>query len=154
MDSVTAAQPGTVALRQSALAQGVETGAGAQLLRLAQRVSRRDLETQLYLLELRAREGNIEESLRHYDALLLSRPETSSMLLGILARGLGDRDLRKALAEYAGRDWVINLIRRSTASRGLIGFGGSDQVEDGFEIIIGGHQGRREAVEQVGIPWW
>jgi len=104
------------ALRQSALAKGLESGAGAQLLQLSHRVSRRDLETQLYLLELRAREGNIEESLRHYDALLSTRPETSSMLLGILARGLDDPDLRKALASYAGRDWFINLIRRSARS--------------------------------------
>lgn len=104
------------ALRQSALAKGLETEAGAQLLLLSHRVSRRDLETQLYLLEMRAREGNIEESLRHYDALLSTRPETSSMLLGILARGLSDPDLRKALANYAAREWFINLIRRSATS--------------------------------------
>ena len=49
------------------------------------------------------------------------------------------------------RGFWLGLIRRATASCGLIGFRGSDQVQDGFEIIIGGDKGGCKAVEQVCI---
>lgn len=106
------------ALRQLALGDGIEQAQGLRLLKLADQVSRRDAETQLYLLEFAAQAGNIQESLRHYDALLSVQAPTGPVLLGILARGLGDPALRAALLPYAGRGWFGVLIRQGAGQGG------------------------------------
>lgn len=106
------------ALRDLALAVGIETPEGLRLLRLASAVSRQDLKTQLYLLEYTAQTGDLDASLRHYDAVLSAHPATSSLLLGILARGLVDPGLSNRLVPYASRSWFVPLIRETAGTQG------------------------------------
>lgn len=104
------------ALRQLALEDGLENASGVQLLQLAAQVSRRDRDTQLYLLEMNAQAGDMPAALRHYDALLSANPQTGPVLLGILARGLNDPALRAALLPYAARSWFPGLVRQATSA--------------------------------------
>ena len=101
------------ALRRLALDEGTAATETIEILRLASKVSRRDRDTQLFLLEAEAQAGNNAASLRHYDALLLTGSELNPDLLGILASGLPDPRLRSALLPYADRSWFLALIRRA-----------------------------------------
>jgi hypothetical protein len=106
------------ALRELAIRSGPGSPIGDRFLRLSDQVSRRDLTTQLYLLELQARSGENENALRHYDAALSVYPSVRGFLLPILVRGLEDPDLRAKLRLYADRPWFDDLIRRAAGSQG------------------------------------
>ena len=93
-------------------------GTGASLrtvraqMKLSERVSGRDLPTQLWLLEDAVSRGNVGEVLQHYDRALSVHPGTYVQLYPVLAGAIADRNIRLALAPYirAGRPWTYDYI--------------------------------------------
>lgn len=75
---------------------------------LAERVSRRDLGTQLWLIERSAAAGDVAETLRHYDLALTTEPGSGALLYPVLASAISDSAISDALLPYvrADRPWV------------------------------------------------
>ncbi len=100
------------ALRELATAAG-QTDIG--LLKLADRVSRRDPTTQILLLDEAARAGDLDQALRHYDVLLSTRPSAAPALYAQLAIALENEEIRQKLKAYGKRDWFSGLIAFAAA---------------------------------------
>lgn len=85
------------------------------LLELAERMSRRDLQTQLWLIEANARAGKVDQTLVHYDTALRTNSDAGTILLPILGAAIGDEEIRRALAPYLRREapWFVPLVRTS-----------------------------------------
>lgn len=90
-------------------------GDGQALFFLAERLSRRDLQTQFLLIENSARQGSVSATLAHYDRALSVHPEAGRMLYPVLAKALTEQPVRAGLADYAGRRWFPRLIASSIA---------------------------------------
>ncbi len=105
-------------LRVMALEQGQQGAQSDRLLKLSAAVTRRDRETQIYLLEARARAGDIAGTLAHYDALLSTTPELAGLLFGVLGQALSDRSVVAGLADYRGRQWLPGLVRHAAGAGG------------------------------------
>lgn len=92
------------------VAETDQSGAGAKLLRLAERVSRRDSLTQLLLIDQASRAGDIQATLAHYDRAISVHPATSAQLFPILARAIDDPGIRAGLARLTPRPWFSAFI--------------------------------------------
>ena len=101
-------------------------GAGQGLVGLAERVSRRDLDSELFLIDWADQQGNFAQTLRHYDHILMVYPDQKEKLFPPLASGLAEPEVRKALVTFASRPWlrdfVINAIDYDVAPTYLMDF--------------------------------
>lgn len=99
------------ALRVAGVATDVRgnTAQGAAQLLMADRISRRDLLTQLWALEEAVERGDTAGALRRYDIALRIKPDTQQLLFPILAGAVADAPIRVALRPYfqARRTWVM-----------------------------------------------
>ena len=117
----------SAALRSLAISEGPRGAAGSQaLIALAERVSRRDAASELLLIDAAARQGNVAQTLRHYDHLLTVFPETRQQLFPRLASELAEPAVREALLPLASRPWlrdfVVNAIDHDVAPAYLMDF--------------------------------
>lgn len=80
----------------------------AETMRVAYRASRRDVVSQLYLIESASASGDVQATLRHYNVALLTHPELNAALLPILSSAIAYPEIRTALRPYlqAGAEWV------------------------------------------------
>lgn len=100
-----------IAMSQLGMAIAVQrAGAGGTQFAAAEHISRRDLATQLLLIELSAQNGDVTAALSHYDRALLVYSAASRQLYPLLARALSDPDIRAALAKYAARPWAVDFL--------------------------------------------
>lgn len=105
-----------MALRQVGfVAELKREGSGLLSLHLAERVSRRDLATQLALIEHSALKGDAIAALRHYDRALSVQPDADAQLFPVLARALGHEDIRQGLTAYIQRPWFTRFVYRALA---------------------------------------
>lgn len=68
-----------------------------RLLNYAQRLSRRDLQTQIWAIEAAVTRGDIRGALRHYDIALRTSSKAPDLLFPVLASAISDADIRAAL---------------------------------------------------------
>lgn len=82
------------------------------LMKLSDQLSRRDLGTQVWLVNHNVALNDATESLRHYDTLLRASTEIQPVLFPILQRALGEPSIRAAFAPYirSGAPWLPNFI--------------------------------------------
>lgn len=82
------------------------------LMGLAERVSKRDLLTQLWLIEDAVQRDHLGDALAHYDRALSVFPASRNMLFPILAAALNLSDIRRTLAPYirANRPWAYDFV--------------------------------------------
>lgn len=80
----------------------------AETMRVAYRASRRDVVSQLYLIESASASGDIQATLQHYNVALLTHPELNAALLPILSSAIAYPEIRTALRPYlqAAAEWV------------------------------------------------
>ena len=76
--------------------QGEVVGA-RRLMRYAQRLSRRDLATQIWAIEDAVSRQDIREALDHYDIALRTGRQASTILFPVLASAIDHPDVRRAL---------------------------------------------------------
>lgn len=89
-----------------------------RLFGLSDRLSRRDLATQLWLIEDAVRRNDVPGALRHYDSALRTKMESRQLLLPILASAAEDRELWPALAPFVNAEnpWLNAFIRQALSS--------------------------------------
>lgn len=87
-----------VAWRTLALTVPDGSSRSTELLGIAQRLSRRDVPTQLALLELQVRQGNILGALQHYDVILRISTAYDALLFPVLAKASAEPQIRQPLA--------------------------------------------------------
>lgn len=94
--------------------QGNETGA-QRLMAYAEKMSRRDMPTQLWLIESSVRNDDIASALRHYDRALATSPRSGEALFPLLIGAAEDPKIRAPLARILAarppwwRDFAAHL---------------------------------------------
>jgi hypothetical protein len=69
-------------------------------VRMAARLSRRELGAQLWLIEASARNGSVADTLAHYDIALRTKPDTHVILFPRLLSSIENTEIRMALKPY------------------------------------------------------
>ncbi|MFM9829185.1 MAG: hypothetical protein ACKVOB_10655 [Sphingomonas sp.] len=92
--------------------------AGSRLLNLSQRLSRRDLRTQIVLIEQAVGRGDVNGALRHYDLALSTNNAAGDLLFPVLGRAIAAPQVRDSLATYVRRDpsWLRRFLVHYIAS--------------------------------------
>jgi hypothetical protein len=105
--AVLASSPlSALALRQLALAWPLGRGGASQkLLLLAERVSRRELGTQVALLGIASRDGDAVAAVSRLGRVLTVLPESGSDLHPVMAAALADPGVRRALLDRTSERW-------------------------------------------------
>jgi hypothetical protein len=100
-------------LALSAGLQGHEN-LSARLFFFSQRLSRRDLPTQLWMIEWRVRQNDVAGALRHYDIALRTSPSSSELLMPILVAATSEPKIIDPLAAVLRRDppWSRSFYTR------------------------------------------
>lgn len=77
-------------------------------LHLAERLSRRDVLTQLALIETAVNAGQVDTALRHYDHALSIYPDMRTILFPLLANGMAEPDIQRGIVALARRQrpWI------------------------------------------------
>lgn len=75
-----------------------DAAGGKRWMEYSQKLSRRDLQAQLWALEDAVSRGNVPEALRHYDIALRTSKLAPDILYPVLASAIKDEDIREALA--------------------------------------------------------
>ncbi|HMP55290.1 MAG TPA: hypothetical protein PKD92_01800 [Novosphingobium sp.] len=77
-----------------------QSARAVEFARLANRVTRRDLLSQLILIDHAARSGQAGRALDHYDAALRAHPSSRPVVFPILKKALASPSIRRDLAPY------------------------------------------------------
>ena len=88
------------------------------LLGASERVTRRELLTQLILIEFAVQRGQIGRALAHYDRALSVHPESGALLYPVLGRAIADPAIRRGLLPYveADRPWIPGFLSQTIDS--------------------------------------
>ncbi|HMS19161.1 hypothetical protein [uncultured Sphingorhabdus sp.] len=89
-----------------------------RLVRMAARLSRREPGAQLWLIEASARNGDVAQTLIHYDIALRTKPDTSTILFPRLLSAIDDKDIRTALRPYirAQDNWALAFLNHANVN--------------------------------------
>jgi hypothetical protein len=81
-------------------------------VRMAARLSRREPGAQLWLIEASARNGDVAQTLIHYDIALRTKPDTQTILFPRLLAAIEDPEIRSALNPYIRADngWASGFL--------------------------------------------
>jgi hypothetical protein len=87
-------------------------------VRMAARLSRREPGTQLWLIEASARNGDITQTLVHYDIALRTKPDTQAILFPRLLSAIEDPKIRIALKPYirGNNGWAAGFLYFANSS--------------------------------------
>lgn len=89
-----------------------------RFVRMAARLSRREPGAQLWLIEASARNGDVAQTLVHYDIALRTKPDTQTILFPRLLNAIEDREIRAALKPYirGKNDWAPAFLYFANAN--------------------------------------
>ncbi|WP_447728372.1 hypothetical protein [Sphingomonas koreensis] len=119
-----------VALRLIGLSASVKGGfaAGRPAMSAANRLTRRDLPTQFWLIEEAVSRGDVAGALSHYDHALRTRPGSQQLLFPVLTAAVEDPALWPAFGRYVREpapwlgDFARFAIRNSAKPRSIAAF--------------------------------
>jgi hypothetical protein len=86
------------------------TSKSGQLLALADRVSRRDLLTEVLMSQAAARKADASGALRHLNAALSTSSRASTVIFPLLTKVLSDPMLRPVTAHYLAQSWGDDFL--------------------------------------------
>ena len=92
-----------------------------RLFTYSQKLSRRDLQTQIWAIEDAVTRGNVPEALRHYDIALRTSKRAPDLLFPTLSKAIADTDVRTSLVAILAKrpGWgpqFINYLANSSVS--------------------------------------
>ena len=89
------------------------------LMALSERMSRRDIGTQLWMAQHRAYQNDVKGALRHIDIGLRTTPESRAMLFPLLMTALTDQNFQTAFASYVSESpsWIASFIDYALSQR-------------------------------------
>jgi hypothetical protein len=95
-----------------ALDAAVKPDQARSLMQLAGQLTRRDLGTQLWLVEDAVKEDNVEQALTHHDLALRTNYEASPILFPVLANALSDEVLQHSFGRFikANPPWLAEFL--------------------------------------------
>lgn len=99
---------------------GSDAKGAAKAFDVADQLSRRDLTTQLWLVETAVQNQDVAGALRHYDTALRTREESQQVLFPVLTKAVENAALWPAVARYVREpapwlaDWARYAVRNST----------------------------------------
>ena len=85
-----------------------------QIMRLADRVTRRDIIAQLWLIERAVTNGDVTAAVRHYNAAMSINPELTTTLIPIIASAISSPEVRSAIRPYIAQHaiWGPALVEK------------------------------------------
>ena len=88
------------------------------LLNVSERMSRRNLLTQLWLLESAVQAGNIAGALRHFDVALRVSQDAQGLLFPVLTSAISDKNIQEPLAVLLRKQplWRDAFLRHAAAT--------------------------------------
>ena len=88
------------------------------LVAMSDRLSRRDLGTQLFLIETAVEDDDVASVLYHYDNAMRMRESSRALLLPVLAAAIKSPAIRAHLQPYLKRDtpWLGEFLRQAVAT--------------------------------------
>jgi len=100
-------------------AENNEVDRATRLFRYAEKLSRRDLTTELWLIEDAVRRNNVPDALVHYDRAMKTSLPIRSSLFPILRRALEDPAVRKAFVPILARhpNWRYHFLLEFVGDR-------------------------------------
>ncbi|HSX55051.1 MAG TPA: hypothetical protein VLG14_07125 [Sphingomonas sp.] len=111
-----------VALRLIGLSASVKGGfaAGRPAMTAANRLTRRDLPTQFWMIEEAVSRGDVAGALGHYDHALRTRPGSQQLLFPVLTAAVEDPTLWPAFARYVREPapWLGDFARFAVRNSG------------------------------------
>lgn len=95
-----------------------DTAGARRFMSLADSVSRRDVLTQIWLIEDAVHRESVDEALRHYDVALTVSPETQELLFPVLSGALSEPQIRARVAAYVvqRRPWTEAFLAYAIAN--------------------------------------
>lgn len=95
-----------------------QSGLANALMASADTVSRRDVFSQLWMIEQKSGADDVKGAVRHYNALLSVHPETHATLLPVLVSAVAYPEVRDALRPYLelGARWSVPFLDLSSQS--------------------------------------
>lgn len=131
-------QSGTLRILATVLEVGRTLRSPRDIMLMSETVSRRDLITQVWLIEDAVSRDDVADALKHYDRALSAHPGVGSQLFAVLARALDEPEIRRGLSPYlrADRPWAITFLDYAITNAPapvyvaalFKGYGGSRQV--------------------------
>lgn len=111
-------QPGLVRLLGIGAELDRKPEQAAALITLANRISRRDVLTELWMVENAVRRNEIDEALKHYDIALTTSESIRPVLFPVLTNALSEPSIRSAIAPYlaVARPWRQGFLAYATAN--------------------------------------
>ncbi|MBD8620620.1 hypothetical protein IFT67_16990 [Sphingomonas sp. CFBP 13728] len=107
-------------IRQLAIMRSLKgnTPNSRALMALAERASRRDLPTQIWMIEAAVSEGKINRALSHYDIALTTSKQAPALLFPVLTSAIAEPRINAALARYlrSHRPWSDAFLRQAVAT--------------------------------------
>lgn len=94
--------------------------AAAAMADLSQRLSRRDLLTQLLQIQYAVAQRDVKGALGHYDIALRTSPESQKILFPVLTAAIADPPVRDALTPYVRENapWIGGFLFNATDVQG------------------------------------
>lgn len=88
------------------------------IMLLSDRASRRDMLTQLWLIERSVAKNDVNDAIRHYHAALSVHPELGTLLYPVLSSALAFPDVQNALRQYVSSEapWMPGFINFASTS--------------------------------------
>ena len=82
------------------------------LIQLAERLSRRETGAQLWLIEYHAQANDTVKTIKHYDILLKTKPDTQGLLFPRLSNAIADAPVRAALLPHVRQNkvWTSSFL--------------------------------------------
>lgn len=107
-----ALNPSLLRLAGLAAEQDGDAASGRHLIQLSDRLSRRDLGTQIWLVQDAVEHGDVPGAIAHYNALLAVHPFVRSQFFPVIAKALRYPEVQSALIPYIHNPapWVISFL--------------------------------------------